>query len=67
MKLTMIYWKDGDWWVGRIRERPDVFSQGKDLDELEANLKEAYQLMCATDLVDVPPSSAQKDIELEAV
>tara|TARA_B100000959_G_scaffold134758_1_gene141508 strand:+ start:2208 stop:2309 length:102 start_codon:yes stop_codon:yes gene_type:complete len=31
--------------VGRIKEIPGVFSQGKSLDELEKNIKEAYHFM----------------------
>ena len=31
---TLVYWQDGEWLVGRLRERPDVFSQGKSLAEL---------------------------------
>tara|TARA_B100000315_G_C14327478_1_gene473721 strand:+ start:602 stop:703 length:102 start_codon:yes stop_codon:yes gene_type:complete len=31
--------------VGRIKEIPGVFSQGKSLDELKKNIKEAYHLM----------------------
>lgn len=44
-KFTYEYWQDGEWLVGRIRELEGVFSQGKTLEELEQNLKEAFQLM----------------------
>ncbi len=43
--FTLEYWMDDDWYVGRIREVPGVFSQGKSLDELKANIREAYSLM----------------------
>ncbi len=36
---------DGGWYVGRLREIPGVFSQGKTLQELEENIREAYQLL----------------------
>lgn len=36
---------DGGWYVGRLREVPGVFSQGRTLDELEENISEAYELM----------------------
>jgi len=39
------YWKDGDWFVGRLPQVPGVFSQGATLDELEENIRDAYQLM----------------------
>lgn len=53
-KLTLLYWKEGKWWIGRIKERPDVFSQGHTLKELEANIQDAYQLMEETDLWNIP-------------
>ncbi len=43
--FTLEYWRDGEWYVGQIREVPGVFSQGKSLGELEENIREAYQLM----------------------
>ncbi len=67
MKATLIYWKDGEWVVGRLKERPDVFSQGKTLEELEENIRDAYRLMCETDLADLPADCHQKEIQLEAV
>ena len=43
--LTMEYWRDGDWYVGRLCEVPGVFSQGKTLAELDENLRDAYRLV----------------------
>jgi len=45
--FTLEYWKDDDWYVGRLKEVPSVFSQGETLQELEENIREAYQLMLA--------------------
>jgi len=45
--FTLEYWVDDGWYVGRIKEVPGVFSQGKTLDELEKNVREAYKLMGA--------------------
>ena len=45
VKFTLEYWEDEGWYVGRLIEVPGVFSQGKTLDELEENIREAYQLM----------------------
>jgi len=39
------YWQDDGWYVGRLKEVPGVFSQGESLEELEENIREAYQLM----------------------
>ena len=66
MKYSLIYWKDGDWLVGRLKERPDVFSQGRDLCELEKNIKDALRLMEETDLMDIPPGYQVKDLVIEA-
>lgn len=36
---------DDDWYAGRLKEVPGVFSQGESLEELEENIRDAYQLM----------------------
>ena len=41
----MEFWKDGDWFVGRLPQVPGVFSQGATLSELEENIEDAYRLM----------------------
>lgn len=43
--FTLEYWQDEGWYVGRLKEIPGVFSQGESLQELEENIREAYQLM----------------------
>jgi predicted RNase H-like HicB family nuclease len=43
--FTLEYWRDGEWFVGRLKEVPGVFSQGKTLEELEENVRDAYALM----------------------
>lgn len=43
--FLMEYWRDGRWYVGRLKEVPGVFSQGATLEELELNLADAYRLM----------------------
>ncbi len=49
--FTLEYWRDGDWYVGQLREVPGVFSQGETLQELEENIRDAYQLMRREQLV----------------
>ncbi len=66
MRYTLIYWKDGDWFVGRLKERPDVFSQGETIQELENNIRDALELMEETDLMDVPANYHIKDFVVEA-
>ena len=43
--LTLDYWLDDGWYVGKLREVPGVASQGESLVELMANIQDAYQLM----------------------
>ena len=47
IRLTLEYWKDGDWYVGQLVEVPGIMSQGKTLEELQANIDDAYQLVLA--------------------
>ena len=42
--LTLDYWLDDGWYVGKLREVPNVFSQGRSLAELKANIQDAYRL-----------------------
>ncbi len=43
--FTLEYWIDDNWYVGRMREVPGVFSHGESLEELEENIRDAYRLM----------------------
>ena len=63
--FTLEYWRDESWFVGRLREVPGVFSQGHTLEELEENIRDAYELMLADD--DAPPGQhvERKEIEVE--
>lgn len=45
VKLTLEYWEDGGWYVGRLVEVPGVISQGKSLESLRENILDAYRLM----------------------
>jgi len=44
-KFTMEYWRDGEWYVGRLKGVPGVFSQGRSIKRLEENIREVYRLM----------------------
>jgi predicted RNase H-like HicB family nuclease len=45
LRFRMEYWKDGNWYVGRLPQVPGVFSQGATLRKLEENIRDAYRLM----------------------
>ncbi|MFC1817253.1 type II toxin-antitoxin system HicB family antitoxin [Thermodesulfobacteriota bacterium] len=52
VKLTLEYWQDEEWFVGRLIEVPGVFSQGETLDELKKNIQDAYKLMLDSEPLD---------------
>ncbi len=57
---TLVYWKDKGWFVGKLREIPGVFSQGKTLKELKENIQDAYRLILEADNEAIPrPSRAR--------
>jgi len=47
--LTLEFWIEDGWYIGRLKEVPGVFSQGETLNELEENIKDAYELMMETE------------------
>jgi predicted RNase H-like HicB family nuclease len=51
LRFRMEYWKDGNWYVGRLPQVPGVFSQGATLQELENNVHDAYRLMLEEQMV----------------
>jgi predicted RNase H-like HicB family nuclease len=57
--LTMIYWKGDNYWLGKLREHPEIMTQGETLEEFEENIKDAYQLMV---MDDVPAEFQMKEI-----
>jgi predicted RNase H-like HicB family nuclease len=44
-RMTMVYWKSRKFWLGKLLEHPEIMTQGRTLDELERNIREAYMLM----------------------
>ena len=60
-KLNMIYWKGEKFWVGKLLEHPEIMTQGKTLEELEENMKDAYVLMT---MEDVPDEHRVKELKL---
>jgi predicted RNase H-like HicB family nuclease len=60
--FTLEYWIDDGWYVGRLKEVPGVMSQGETLEELKANILDAYQMMIGVEAA--PVSSGIKTLEL---
>jgi predicted RNase H-like HicB family nuclease len=48
--LTLIYWKEDKFWLGKLLEYPEIMTQGETIEELEENIKDAYQLMVMEDV-----------------
>jgi predicted RNase H-like HicB family nuclease len=49
-KMTMVYWKGEKYWLGKLLEHPEIMTQGRTLEELEENIKDAYLLMVMDDV-----------------
>lgn len=45
MKLTAVFEKVGEWWLGYVEELPGANTQGRTMDEARENLREAVQLI----------------------
>jgi len=58
-RLTMVYWKGEQFWLGKLLEYPEIMTQGETIEELEENLKDAYELLV---LEDVPTDHQTKAI-----
>jgi predicted RNase H-like HicB family nuclease len=59
------YWTENDWYIGRLKGIPGVFSQGKSLDELEENIRDAYRMMIEEEEVLPTNSIRTKEIGVE--
>ena len=59
--MTMLYWKSEQFWLGKLKERAEIMSQGRTVKELEENLKDAYHMMI---MDDVPEEHREKAITI---
>ena len=64
-QFTLEYWRDGKWFVGRLLEVPGVFSQGTTLEELDENIRDAFDLLVTQERSPAPPSASRRPMELE--
>ena len=44
-KMTLVYWKSKKFWLGKLLEHPEIMTQGRTVEELERNVREAFMLM----------------------
>ena len=65
-RFTLEYWTDDNWYVGRLKEVPGVFSQGESLQELETNIRDAYNQVLEGEGKPLPSVKVRtKDIVVE--
>ena len=57
--MTMVYWKGEKFWLGKLKEHPEIMTQGRTLKELEENLRDAFRMMV---MEDVPEEHREKAI-----
>jgi predicted RNase H-like HicB family nuclease len=57
--LTLIYWKGKKFWLGKLLENPEIMTQGKTVQELIENIKDAYYQMT---LDEIPQDFRIKEI-----
>ena len=60
--FTLEYWLDDDWYVGKLKEIPGVFSQGATLEELIENIQDAYQMLLETEVTVRQPGLQEMEI-----
>lgn len=60
--FTLEYWIDDDWYIGKLKEIPGVFSQGETLEELEENIRDAYQMMMEEDVIPIRVGVQTKEL-----
>lgn len=65
--FTLEYWIDDDWYVGKLKEIPGIFSEGETLDDLEKNIRDTYRMMIEEDIPLDEQDVNRKEIELEIV
>lgn len=51
-KMTLIYWRGEEFWLGKLLEHPEIMTQGRTIAELEKNVREAYLLMAMDDVLE---------------
>ncbi len=60
--FSLEYWVDDNWYVGRLKEIPGIFSQGKTIEELEENIKDVYHLMMEDEAI-----KPDKDVKIKEI
>jgi predicted RNase H-like HicB family nuclease len=66
MKAKITYWREQDgFWLGYLNDYPDHWTQGEDLDDLKAHLRNLFQMFGAEAIPGKPPG--RKDCHLTSI
>ena len=60
-RMTLVYWKSKKFWLGKLLEHPEIMTQGRTLEELEQNIREAFMLMA---LDEVPEQYQLREVAM---
>ena len=63
MSFILEYWIDEDWYVGRPERRAGRFQPRESLEELEENIRDAYQMMIAEE-EPAPPGAVEVEVQV---
>jgi predicted RNase H-like HicB family nuclease len=61
-KLNMVYWRAGEYWLGKLLEHPDIMSQGFSLEELGGKYQGSLSTLMVMD--EVPENHQIKELVL---
>jgi len=50
MKLEFVYWRDGEFWLGYLKDYPDYVTQAYSMEELEENLRDLHRDMTSGEI-----------------
>ncbi len=60
-RMTLVYWKSKKFWLGKLLDHPEIMTQGRTLEELEQNIREAFMLMA---LDEVPKEYKMREVAM---
>lgn len=63
MKTRITYWKEADErYLGYLNDYPDHWTQGDDLDDLKAHLRDLFEMLSGEEIPGI-----KKEVELEVI
>ncbi|MDE0498961.1 MAG: hypothetical protein OXH86_16580 [Acidimicrobiaceae bacterium] len=46
----IVYWQNGEWWLGYLEDFPDYWTQGETLEDLEEHLRDLHADLASGEL-----------------